>query len=62
MLGLKEQLEAHAGSPAVAVTTLFVKVAQNGEAVADCDLMNEAQEFVSVLRQPKTAGANARAV
>lgn len=59
-LGLLEQLDAHAGSPAVAVTTVLVKVAQNGDAVATWLLMNDAQELELALRQPKTPGARTR--
>lgn len=60
MLGLFEQLVAHAGRPVVAVTTFWVKVAQNGEAVPDWDLMKLAQLFVPAFKQPRATEPRAR--
>jgi hypothetical protein len=58
MLGLLEQFEAHDGSPVVAVTVLWVKVAQNAEAVAALDLMKLAHLLESALRQPSATTGN----
>lgn len=60
MLGLLLQLEAHDGRPVVAVTTVFVNDAQNGDAVADWLLMNEAHELELALRQAKAPVARRR--
>jgi hypothetical protein len=60
MLGLLEQLVAHAGKPVVAVTEDLVKVAQKGDAVALFALMYDAQAFDEGLAQPRTAGRRAR--
>ena len=56
------QLVAQAGRAAVAVTTLWVKDAQKGEAVAALDLMKLAHLLVFALRQAKAAGTRARRV
>lgn len=58
--GLLPQLLAQDGSPAVAVTTPWVKEAQKADAVAAWDLMKLAHEFVSGFVQPKATAAKAR--
>jgi hypothetical protein len=59
-LGLLSQFVAQAGRAVVAATTLLVKDAQKGEAVAALDLMKLAHLLLSALRQPKAAGMRAR--
>lgn len=59
-LGLREQLLAQDGKLDVAVTVLWVKVAQKGDATAGLALMYEAHALESGLLHPHTAGRRAR--